>query len=432
VRAGEIYDEGDQECQTAPSFPSAGVRTRSSSDGMVGVSAAESRGNKRYEMVDHRGSVALQRGPDQIALDTRPIQVKVQSGAATEGEGPRFHGWGGALQMGDGPVFSTRGYFTAEECKMHVNALELLGCWCTARSLLGLLVPKHLWHKVHLSCELGSVVAIKHAKVAVSRSLNLSKIGSSVSRLEGGAPTASVSPASGRSAEREGRRAVERGVVRHRMEAQRGFVPKHPKSLEGGHLHRPFREQTKSPVSPVLHLGTRLGSDGGRQFVPPLDLDEDGARVPSPVLHVPDAAKSVDGVRQRLHFGSPSMARPAVVANADGEHHRDTPSPAEREVDHDRPGAQANVEGPSPPRRVSFIREFALREGTSAEALQAIWGAGKNGCIASYDAHFVRFEEHHGQVTAGSGRFSPRSINAGTLVGFLKSQEDDGKSERHT
>ena len=114
---------------------------------------------------------------DQIVPDTRPIQVKVQSDAATEGEGTRFHGWGGTLQIGDGPVFATRGYFTAKEYKMHINALELLGCWYTVRSLLGLLVPIHLWHKVHLSCELDSIVAIKYAKVAVSRSLNLSKLG---------------------------------------------------------------------------------------------------------------------------------------------------------------------------------------------------------------------------------------------------------------
>ena len=114
---------------------------------------------------------------DQIVPDTRPIQVKVQSDAATEGEGTRFHGWGGTLQIGNGPIFSTRGYFTKAEYKMHINALELLGCWYTVRSLLGLLVPKHLWHRVHLSCELDSMVAIKHAKVAVSRSLNLSKLG---------------------------------------------------------------------------------------------------------------------------------------------------------------------------------------------------------------------------------------------------------------
>ena len=115
------------------------------------------------------------------------------------------------------------------------------------------------------------------------------------------------------------------------------------------------------------------------------------------------------------------------MANADGEHHRDTPTPTEREVDHDRPGAQANVEGPVPSRRISFIREFALREGISAEALDAIWGAGKHGYIASYDPHFVRFESYHRQIAAGTERFSPRSITAGSLVGFLKSQEDEGE-----
>jgi hypothetical protein len=117
-----------------------------------------------------------------------------------------------------------------------------------------------------------------------------------------------------------------------------------------------------------------------------------------------------------------------VVASADGEHHRDTPAPTEREMDHDRPGPKTNMEGTLPSLRVSFIREFALREGISAEALEAIWGAGKHGYIASYDPHFVRFESYHRQITAGAGRFSPRSINAGSLVGFLKSQEDEGKS----
>ena len=137
-------------------------------------------------LLNHEGISALQwwvteqpwqRNGCDIVPEVRPIQGRVQSDAATEGEGTRFHGWGGTLQIGEGPVLSTRGYFTAKEMTLHINALELLGCWYTVRSLLGLLVPENQWHLVHLSCELDSIVAIKYARVGVSRSLNLSKLG---------------------------------------------------------------------------------------------------------------------------------------------------------------------------------------------------------------------------------------------------------------
>jgi hypothetical protein len=60
---------------------------------------------------------------------------------------------------------------------MHINALELLGCWYTISSLLPLAVPEVRWSEVHLSCELDSIVAIKYAMVANSQSLKMSKIG---------------------------------------------------------------------------------------------------------------------------------------------------------------------------------------------------------------------------------------------------------------
>ena len=60
---------------------------------------------------------------------------------------------------------------------MHINALELLGCWYTISALLPLAVPEARWSEVHLSCELDSIVAIKYAMVANSRSLKMSKIG---------------------------------------------------------------------------------------------------------------------------------------------------------------------------------------------------------------------------------------------------------------
>ncbi len=75
------------------------------------------------------------------------------------------------------PTLTTRGYFSNREQSMHINALELLGCWYTINALLPLAVPEEQWSEVHLSCELDSVVAIKYAMVANSRSLKMSKIG---------------------------------------------------------------------------------------------------------------------------------------------------------------------------------------------------------------------------------------------------------------
>jgi hypothetical protein len=86
-------------------------------------------------------------------------------------------GWGGTLQYeGQDPV-RTRGNFTESECSLHINALELLGCWYTIRSLLPLVIPREDWHRTHVNCELDNTTAIKYARVVVSRSLRMSRIG---------------------------------------------------------------------------------------------------------------------------------------------------------------------------------------------------------------------------------------------------------------
>ena len=107
-----------------------------------------------------------------IVPETRLLQGSVQSDAATE-----TLGWGGTLTMAGQPTLSTRGFFTAAERGLHINALELLGCWHTIRALLPVALPKEEWKDVHLSCELDSIVAIKYAMVANSRSIRMSKIG---------------------------------------------------------------------------------------------------------------------------------------------------------------------------------------------------------------------------------------------------------------
>jgi hypothetical protein len=108
----------------------------------------------------------------RMVPEIRPIQVSVRSDAATE-----TLGWGGTLQREGGSPLQTRGYFTAKEQTLHINALELLGCWYTIRSLLPLAVPHIDWARTHVNCELDNTTAIKYARVAVSRSLRMSRIG---------------------------------------------------------------------------------------------------------------------------------------------------------------------------------------------------------------------------------------------------------------
>ena len=107
-----------------------------------------------------------------IVAETRRFQCTVKSDAATE-----TLGWGGVLTSHDGRTFTTRGHFTAAEREMHINALELLGCFYTIRSLLPQAVPMDQWSQVHLNCQLDNIVAVKYARVAVSRSLALSRLG---------------------------------------------------------------------------------------------------------------------------------------------------------------------------------------------------------------------------------------------------------------
>jgi hypothetical protein len=107
-----------------------------------------------------------------IVPETRSIQCSVKSDAATE-----TLGWGGVLTLAGGRTFTTRGHFTAAERKMHINALELLGCFYTTRSLLPQAIPMAKWSHVHLNCQSDNIVTIKCAQVAVSWSLALSRLG---------------------------------------------------------------------------------------------------------------------------------------------------------------------------------------------------------------------------------------------------------------
>ena len=108
-----------------------------------------------------------------IVPEIRAIQCSVRSDAATE-----TLGWGGTLCLAGKRPLTTRGFFTASERSLHINALELLGCWKTVSALLPVAVPCDQWGQVHVSCELDNTVAIKYATVANSRSLKMSKVGS--------------------------------------------------------------------------------------------------------------------------------------------------------------------------------------------------------------------------------------------------------------
>jgi hypothetical protein len=118
------------------------------------------------------GTHPWERNGSPIVPEVREIQISVRSDAATE-----TLGWGGTLSVSGQPSLTSRGFFTAHERSLHINALELLGCWKTIRALLPVAVPRAQWAQVHLSCELDNTVAIKYATVANSRSLKMSKVG---------------------------------------------------------------------------------------------------------------------------------------------------------------------------------------------------------------------------------------------------------------
>ncbi len=113
-----------------------------------------------------------QRNGSQMTPEQRSIQVSVRSDAATE-----TLGWGGTLQVAGQTPLRTRGYFTPAESRLHINALELLACWFTLKSLLSLVVKHEDWKHTHVSCEIDNTTAIKYARVAVSRSLRMSRFG---------------------------------------------------------------------------------------------------------------------------------------------------------------------------------------------------------------------------------------------------------------
>jgi hypothetical protein len=113
-----------------------------------------------------------QRNGNTMLPETRAIQISVKSDAATE-----TMGWDGTLQLPHTDPLATRGNFTIAEQRLHINALELLGCWYTIKSLLPAAVPREQWKRVHINCELDNTTAIKYARVAVSRSRRMSQIG---------------------------------------------------------------------------------------------------------------------------------------------------------------------------------------------------------------------------------------------------------------
>ena len=86
------------------------------------------------------GPQPWERNGAPLAPPPRVIQGNVRSDAATE-----TVGWGGTLTMVGQPTLTTRGYFSNREQSMHINALELLGCWYTISALLPLAVPHAQW-----------------------------------------------------------------------------------------------------------------------------------------------------------------------------------------------------------------------------------------------------------------------------------------------
>ena len=114
-----------------------------------------------------------QENGNDILPPLRPIQLRMRTDAATNNAG-----YGGVLWHGD-KAFRTQGYLTAEEQNTtFINEFEFMGFTHCLWALLPQAVPdRSLWDQVHVSVELDNTTAIKYGQCAVSRSLQMSRIG---------------------------------------------------------------------------------------------------------------------------------------------------------------------------------------------------------------------------------------------------------------
>ena len=110
---------------------------------------------------------------NEIVPPIKDIQMHLRTDAATSNAG-----YGGVLTY-EGRKFTTQGFLTRkEQDEIWINEFEFSGFELSLRSLLPQALPdKSLWHKVHVTVELDNTAAIHYARVAVSRSLQLSQKG---------------------------------------------------------------------------------------------------------------------------------------------------------------------------------------------------------------------------------------------------------------
>ena len=111
----------------------------------------------------------LQHNSNDIMIPTRPFDVMVKSDAAGHNRGH------GGILIYKGKTYRTRGFF---DWKGHINEFELAAFIHTVRSLLPIAEPdRSKWNLIHIHGRLDNTPSIKYGRVAVSRSLKMSKIG---------------------------------------------------------------------------------------------------------------------------------------------------------------------------------------------------------------------------------------------------------------
>ena len=108
-----------------------------------------------------------------IVPPVRPIQISLRTDAATHNAG-----YGGVMIRGS-KEFRTRGFLTDEErAEIFINQYEFSGFENSLWALLPEAVPdRSQWKHVHVSVELDNVTSIKYGRVAVSRSIRMSRMG---------------------------------------------------------------------------------------------------------------------------------------------------------------------------------------------------------------------------------------------------------------
>jgi hypothetical protein len=350
-----------------------------------------------------------------IVQPVRPIQVSLRTDAATHNAG-----YGGVMIRGS-TEFRTRGFLTDEErAEVFINQYEFSGFENPLWALLPEAVPdRNLWKHVHVSVELDNVTSIKYGRVAVSRSIRMSRMGARFfDKVEEVGLSLSFRHLAGeKNVEADG---LSRQPCTHAdWKLNKGLFSKIGKVLGASPVvdlfassqnaqlptffsYNNFDHRAKA-ADAFLHRWSELGVLYA--YPPANPSGEVSPAVTCRLLSTFDSS-------------TPRLDGADVVSDATGDA-SGTPTPSsERRVVGDRPAGSAVLASSMASHRMRFIWHFGSRKGIEEKVFTKRWGDSKNGYPHRYDAHFDKFRGWWGR-SHPTTELSPANIRPGLLASYL-------------